>query len=86
MNKNTIKHRELIELLNDKYDYNLKIQTMEYFGEELNIDTNDINKAIVVFCDLLNINSGSTGRRDLYKLLQNYLTDSKVQDSINEII
>lgn len=51
-----------------------------------NISTNDINKAVVVFKDVLNIMSGSAGDIDLYQLLQAYLRKPECRNKINLIV
>lgn len=51
--------------------------------EKINI--NDINNAVIGFCNKLNI-SGSVGEFDLYTLLQTYLTKPESREKINHVI
>lgn len=78
------KHEELVLFLNKKFDYNLKVHSTIY-GEVMNIDSNNLREAIVLFCDSLNINSGSIGSRDIYTLLDRYLRDNNFQKKVNNL-
>lgn len=77
------KHQRLVRVLNQQFGYNFQEQKKLHTGGVLDINRNDINKAIQLFCDALNINSGSFGSRDLYDLLYKYLTDKEKQEAIN---
>ncbi|MGV0964768.1 hypothetical protein [Empedobacter falsenii] len=79
-------HENLVKILNENFGTEFKTVDSPLTGEILNIDINDINHAVILFTNILNINSGSTGERDLYKLLQEYLTNSDKQKAINEIL
>lgn len=50
------------------------------------LETHEINDAVIKFCDELNIRAGSNGDIDLYKLMQRYLTDPEKRKAINEIL
>lgn len=51
-----------------------------------NIDIEDINAAVVVFTDTLNIGGGSIGNINLYRLLQAYLTVPEYREKINKLV
>ncbi|TWP24286.1 hypothetical protein ETU10_03310 [Apibacter muscae] len=82
------KHEQLIDFLNKNYS-NRKFKKFNEHNlsgdvDLLNID--DINNAVVIFTDVLNLYSGSVGKYDLYKLMQEYLTNVEKRDAINKII
>lgn len=82
----TYNHENLVKVLNENFDTEFKIVDSPLTGEILDINTNDINHAVILFCTVLNIKHGSTGERDLYQLLQEYITNSEKQKSINEVL
>lgn len=80
------KHEQLVKVINiiqGKDLYNIKTEPIHI--SELT-DTNDINNAIKLALDVLNISSGSTGEYDLYKLMKVYLLDSEKRKEINLIL
>jgi hypothetical protein len=50
------------------------------------ISINDINKAVVVFTDALNIMSSSAGNVDLYELMQPFLTVPEYRIKMNALV
>ncbi|GAB4049403.1 hypothetical protein [Spirosoma litoris] len=46
----------------------------------------DINPAVVIFTDALNLPAGSFSDVDLYQLMQAYLTDPVKRQQINQIV
>lgn len=50
------------------------------------IDSEAINNAVVVFTDVLNLEGGSIGDIDLYRLLRNYLLDTDCRDRLNKAL
>ncbi len=50
------------------------------------IDANSINKAIIVFTDVLNIYSGSAGDVNLYRLMQAYIGVPECREKINKLV
>jgi len=52
----------------------------------VNINLNDINKAVMLICDFLNQPIGSGSIVDLYTLLQTYFTDLEKRERINLIL
>jgi hypothetical protein len=83
------RHEQLIELLNKYSQYGnlLKYpETRSTMKAETYLDVNEINWAVIVFTDVLNMGNGSTGTIDLYKLLQSYLLDVKKRNQINAIV
>lgn len=92
-NESQIRHEKLIDFLSQfsqyQYDGKPRFEKIEdsISGSQVElINTNDINGAVVVFCDTLNISGGSSGSMDLYTLLQTYLTKPKIRKKINELI
>ena len=51
-----------------------------------NISISDINNAVVVFTDVLNMIAGSSGTFDMYQLMQSYITNETARIEINKII
>ncbi len=87
------RHEKLIEFLSQFKIYQYegrptlkKVKEIRTFEKVTDIDTNDINKAVIVFNDILNIMSGSTGNINLYRLLQAYLTIPECRDEINKVV
>ena len=93
-NESQIRHEKLIDFLSQFFQYQLgdgtpsmkKIKEVRTIDEVDKISTNDINRAVVVFTDTLNMYSGSAGNIDLYRLLQAYLTIPGCRDKLNNIV
>jgi len=51
-----------------------------------NINFNEINAAVVVLTDVLNIGGGSIGNIDLYRLLQAYLLVPEYREKIDIVV
>ena len=91
---NQIRHEKLIEYLSHDPHFTtedgksrLHKVDEERIGVSIeSISTNDINKAVVVFKDVLNIMSGSAGDIDLYELLQAYLRVPEYRGKINAMV
>lgn len=91
---NQIRHEKLIEFLSHDPQFTtedgrptLQIVSEERTGTKIEkISTNNINKAVVVFTDVLNIMSGSAGNIDLYRLLQAYLQVPEYRSKINDVV
>lgn len=92
--KNQIRHEELIDFLSKFSQYQdnegnsliEKVNDSRTTGKISQISTNDINKGVVVLTDFLNINSGSAGEFNLYRLLQAYLSIPEYRTKINSIV
>ncbi|MGA3012435.1 MAG: hypothetical protein ABSD71_00225 [Bacteroidales bacterium] len=88
-----VRHEKLIEFLSQFSQYQstdgkplVDKVNKERKGTDLEkISINDINNAVVVFTDVLNIMSGSAGDVDLYKLLQAYLTVPEYRSKMNAL-
>lgn len=93
-NINQIRHEELVDFLSNFSQYQdengksilTKVKDSITSGQVEKISTNDINSGVVVFTDLLNINSGSAGNINFYRLLQAYISVSEFRDKINEVV
>jgi hypothetical protein len=82
-----LKRHETINYLIEKGFKNLNFKENLLRGEEvLRLSEVEINDAIKVFLESLNIASGSNTNYDFYSLLLNYIQDSKVRDNINAIL
>jgi hypothetical protein len=74
--------------------YRLNNNCPSFFEESLTRDKlnpeflkpTDINPAVILFTDALNLPAGSFGDVELYKLLQVYLTDSEKRHQINQLL
>ncbi|MBC8753978.1 hypothetical protein H2O64_04800 [Kordia sp. YSTF-M3] len=92
--KNQDRHEKLIDFLSQFSQYQdhngksslTKVKESRTSGQVEKISTNDINKGVVIFTDLLNIYSGSVGKFDLYRLLQAYISVPEFRDKINEVV
>ncbi|TWP30154.1 hypothetical protein ETU08_06245 [Apibacter muscae] len=81
------KHEQLIDFLNKTYSKDFRKFKEQNFSKDFEfLDTNDINNAVVIFTEVLNLYGGSVGKYDLYKLMQEYLTNAEKRDAINTII
>ena len=89
-----LRHEKLIEFLSQFPQYTtedgqpqLHKENEGQTGTKIEkISTSDINKAVVVFTDVLNIMSGSAGNIDLYELLQAYLRVPEYRGKINAMV
>jgi hypothetical protein len=52
----------------------------------IDLERQDIENAIVVFCDFLNLKKGSGDNIDLYRLLRNYLLDLECREKVNQAL
>ncbi len=93
INEHQIRHEKLIDFLSQfsQYQYDgkprLKKVKEQISGSQTEtIDINDINSAVIVFCDTLNLSGGSSGNMDLYNLLQSYLKNPESRKKINDVI
>lgn len=93
INDRQVRHEMLIDFLSQftQYQYEgkprLKKVRQQLTSDKLkDIDTNDINAAVVVFVDTLNMGGGSISNVDLYRLLQAYLTIPEYRDKINQVV
>ena len=88
------RHEKLIDFLSQLSQYSSedgkpllkKIKDVRTVDKVEKIPRGDINVAVVVFTDTLNIYSGSAGNVDLYRLLQAYLTIPEYRDKINSLV
>jgi len=91
---NQVRHEKLIDFLSQFGQFHskegksyLKKVKKERTGVEIEqISTNDINAAVVVLTDFLNIMSGSAGDINLYRLLQSYLSIPEYREKINAVV
>jgi hypothetical protein len=91
---NQIRHEKLIEFLSKSHQFqsvdgksSVHKVKQERTGTDLEkISTNDINKAVMVFTDFLDIMSGSAGDINLYRLLQAYLSVPEYREKINAVV
>ena len=93
INDSQVRHEMLIDFLSQFKQYQYegkprlpKVKKQLSSDKVKNIDTNDINAAVVVFVDTLNIGGGSIGNIDLYRLLQAYLLMPDYREKFNELI
>lgn len=92
--KNQERHERLIDFLSQFPQYQDEngkstlsiIKDSKTYGQIEKTSTNDINKGVIVFTDLLNINSGSVGNFNLYRLMQAYILVPEFRDKINEVV
>lgn len=89
-----LRHEKLVDFLKQFSQYKssdgkpiLKKNKKPISEQDLkDVNINQINSAVVVFTDVLNIEHGSSGDRDLYRLMQAYLTIPEYRDKINNVI
>ncbi|MDY3364424.1 hypothetical protein PG623_10505 [Riemerella anatipestifer] len=88
-----IRHESLIDFLSKFKQYNIDGKSRFIKQKEQichskldKIDTNDINGAVMVLVDVLNLYGGSNGDVNLYELLQVYLQIPKYREKFNELI
>ncbi|QYN51130.1 hypothetical protein [Apibacter sp. ESL0404] len=80
-------HCQLIDILNKIYNKGFKKFKDQKFSRDFEfLDINDINNAVLIFTEVLNLNGGSLGKYDLYKLMQEYLTNIEKRNAINKIL
>lgn len=84
------RHEAIVKLLNptSQYRNELKIREEELSTSEIptTLTIEEINKGVVVFCDALNLASGSAFTMDLYRCLQSYMLDLDKRKEMNKII
>ena len=81
------KHEQLIDFLNKTYSRGFKKFKEQKLSKDFEfLDTNDINNAVVIFTEVLNLYGGFVGKYDLYELMQEYLTNTEKRDAINKIL
>lgn len=88
------RHEKLIDFLSQFSQYQdedrkstlKKIKKARTSGMVKDISIDEINKGFVVFTDVLNIDSGSAGNVNLYRLLQAYITIPEFRERINEVV
>lgn len=84
------RHETLVRYLNNYRPYSNTLRVYKKTRGTCNCEkvltVNEINNAVVVFTDALNLMSGSACDLDLYVLMQVYLLDVKRRKIINEII
>uniref|UniRef100_UPI0040499D83 hypothetical protein n=1 Tax=Fulvivirga sp. TaxID=1931237 RepID=UPI0040499D83 len=83
------RHEKLIDFLNqfDLYNGGLKkVAKTRHSGKIEDISINEINNAVVVLADVLNLGGGSIGEFDLYELLQKYFRNQEARKEINKIL
>lgn len=91
---NQERHEKLIDFLNGFKQYQSedgkpllkKVKRTVTSDQFKNISINDINKAVVVFTDVLNLYGGSVGDVDLYSLLQAYLKVPEYRGKIDKVV
>ncbi len=87
---NQQRHEQVVAFLNSFEQYNGRfeiVNTERNYNDLPLVDTNDINGAVVVITDLLNLPGGSSGNDfDLYELLQAYFQIPSCRESINSIV
>lgn len=93
INDSQVRHEMLIDFLSQfkQYQYEgksklKKVKKQLSSDKVKNINTNEINSAVVVFIDTLNIGGGSIADIDLYRLLQAYLTIPECRNKINNAV
>lgn len=92
--ENQSRHEKLIDFLSQFSQFQLKdgksalkkVEESRTSDKVEEISTEDINNAVVVFTDFLNIYSGSANNINLYRLLQAYLMIPEYRGKINEIV
>lgn len=83
-------HEKLIEFINKLYLENWelpikkKIISVKSIENEFSID--DVHHVAIIVSRILNIEGGSIGNINFYKLLESYLLDEEKQKEINKII
>lgn len=93
INNKQTRHEMLIDFLSqfEQYQFDCKPR-LKKVKEQIDssklkdININDINGAVMVFSDTLNLGGGSIGNSDLYQLLQAYLTIPEYRDKINDVV
>ena len=85
---NQARHEQLIDFLNkfEQYKGNLTKVKSELTSDKFHlIDVNDINQAVVVLTDVLNLSGGSVSGVNLYVLLQTYLRTPEYREKFNAL-
>lgn len=88
-----LRHEKLIDFLsgfdrfqNDGEPILKKFEKSFSSAKAPDIEYEAINNAVVVFCDVLNLEGGSIGNIDLYRLLRNYLLDNDCRERLNKAL
>lgn len=88
-----IRHESLIEFLSNFSQYQSegkprfkKRKDSITHSKVCKIDTNDINGAVMVFVDTLNLYGGSNADVNLYELLQAYLQVPEYREKFNNLV
>jgi hypothetical protein len=88
-----LRHEMLIDFLSELERFKLygkpvlkKIAKSFSSVNATGIDREAINNAVVVFTDVLNLEGGSIGNIDLYRLLRNYLLDTDCRERVNKAL
>ena len=92
-NEKQMRHESLIDFLSKFKQYNNEGKSrFEKQKEQIGIsklhkiNTNDINGAVMVFVDTLNLYGGSNGDVNLYELLQVYLQIPQYREKFNQLV
>jgi len=90
-NKTENTHELLVGFLNSLNDF--RENPFIKFKDRLNsknlhqkIDTNDINRLVIVLIKIINLDMGSTGNYNFYELLQAYILHPEQREKINTIV
>lgn len=91
---NQERHEKLITFLSEFKQYQnqdgtprlKKIKKTRTSNQVEKIDFNDVNAAVIVLTDVLNIGGGSIGNIDLYRLLQAYLLIPEYREKIDIVV
>ena len=93
INEKQNRHEMLIDFLANFKQYKsdgkprFKKQNQQIGQQEAQkITTNDINGAVMVFVDTLNLYGGSNGDINLYELLQSYLQIPEYREKFNNLV
>lgn len=85
--KDDLRREKTINYLNNQGFGNLIFRENLLNGAEFyKLNDDEINDAIKVFLETLNLASGSNTYFDFYSLLNKYIKEKNVRDKINEII
>lgn len=83
------RHESIINFLNSQphlWGAFNKSDTQTSYDNLPSLDPQDIVKAVTIVVDVLNINGGSLGDMDLYKLLKVYILQPEQREEINKLI
>lgn len=92
MDKNEI-HEELVDFVSKYKQYQsdgkriFKKKKKAYSASTINtLTTSEINSAVVLFTDILNIENGSSDNVDFYRLMQAYILVPEKRDEMNKLV